>query len=96
MAVFAVETVTEDAHTALKMQRLGWGSAFLSIPLAAGLATERLGLHIIQRTRWARGMTQIFRVDNPLFWPWPEVAAASLLSQRHAAFPVLACHALPS
>ena len=29
---FAVETVTEDAHTALKMQRLGWGSAFLSIP----------------------------------------------------------------
>ncbi|MFW0701106.1 UDP-forming cellulose synthase catalytic subunit [Pantoea sp. R13S299] len=64
---FAVETVTEDAHTALKMQRLGWGSAFLSIPLAAGLATERLGLHIIQRTRWARGMTQIFRVDNPLF-----------------------------
>ncbi|MCU5773840.1 UDP-forming cellulose synthase catalytic subunit [Erwiniaceae bacterium BAC15a-03b] len=63
---FAVETVTEDAHTALKMQRLGWGSAFLSIPLAAGLATERLGLHIVQRTRWARGMTQIFRVDNPL------------------------------
>lgn len=64
---FAVETVTEDAHTALKMQRLGWGSAFLAIPLAAGLATERLGLHIVQRTRWARGMTQIFRVDNPLF-----------------------------
>ncbi|CCG89062.1 UDP-forming cellulose synthase catalytic subunit [Erwinia piriflorinigrans] len=63
---FAVETVTEDAHTALKMQRRGWGTAFLAIPLAAGLATERLGLHIIQRTRWARGMTQIFRVDNPL------------------------------
>lgn len=64
---FAVETVTEDAHTALKMQRLGWNSAFLALPLAAGLATERLGLHVIQRTRWARGMTQIFRVDNPLF-----------------------------
>ncbi|WP_287789580.1 MULTISPECIES: UDP-forming cellulose synthase catalytic subunit [Atlantibacter] len=64
---FAVETVTEDAHTALKMQRLGWKSAFLAIPLAAGLATERLVLHVIQRTRWARGMTQIFRMDNPLF-----------------------------
>lgn len=63
---FATETVTEDAHTALKMQRLGWKSAFLALPLAAGLATERLGLHIVQRTRWARGMTQIFRVDNPL------------------------------
>ncbi|WP_435955755.1 UDP-forming cellulose synthase catalytic subunit [Dryocola sp. BD626] len=64
---FAVETVTEDAHTALKMQRLGWKSAYLDIPLAAGLATERLVLHVIQRTRWARGMTQIFRLDNPLF-----------------------------
>ncbi|HEY2454942.1 MAG TPA: UDP-forming cellulose synthase catalytic subunit [Scandinavium sp.] len=64
---FAVETVTEDAHTALKMQRLGWKSAFIDIPLAAGLATERLVLHVIQRTRWARGMTQIFRMDNPLF-----------------------------
>ncbi|MEW5290472.1 UDP-forming cellulose synthase catalytic subunit [Erwinia papayae] len=63
---FATETVTEDAHTALKMQRRGWKSAFLALPLAAGLATERLGLHVIQRTRWARGMTQIFRVDNPL------------------------------
>ncbi|MDU2938136.1 UDP-forming cellulose synthase catalytic subunit [Superficieibacter sp. 1612_C1] len=64
---FAVETVTEDAHTALKMQRRGWKSAFVDIPLAAGLATERLVLHVIQRTRWARGMTQIFRLDNPLF-----------------------------
>ncbi|QSX35315.1 UDP-forming cellulose synthase catalytic subunit [Shewanella avicenniae] len=64
---FAVETVTEDAHTALKLQRMGWDTAFLAIPLAAGLATERLSLHIGQRARWARGMCQIFRVDNPLF-----------------------------
>lgn len=63
---FAVETVTEDAHTALKLQRKGWNTAFLAIPLAAGLATERLTLHINQRIRWARGMTQIFRVDNPM------------------------------
>lgn len=63
---FAVETVTEDAHTALKLQRKGWNTAFLAIPLAAGLATERLALHVGQRMRWARGMTQIFRRDNPL------------------------------
>jgi cellulose synthase (UDP-forming) len=63
---FAVETVTEDAHTALKLQRRGWNTAFLDIPLAAGLATERLALHVNQRIRWARGMTQIFRLDNPL------------------------------
>jgi len=64
---FAVETVTEDAHTALRFQRLGWRTAFVSLPLAAGLATERLSLHIGQRARWARGMTQILRIDNPLF-----------------------------
>src|SRR3546814_17421596 len=34
--------------------------------MAAGLATERLALHMGQRMRWARGMTQIFRLDNPL------------------------------
>ena len=63
---FATQTVTEDAHTALKMQRLGWSTAYLRIPLAGGLATERLILHIGQRVRWARGMLQIFRIDNPL------------------------------
>jgi len=65
----AQETVTEDAHTALKMHSLGWDSAYLPIPQAAGLATERLSDHVGQRIRWARGMAQIFRRDNPLFKP---------------------------
>lgn len=63
---FAVETVTEDAHTALRMHRQGWKSAYLGVPQAAGLATESLSSHIAQRIRWARGMVQIFRTDNPL------------------------------
>ena len=63
---FAGETVTEDAHTALKLQRMGWNTAYISARLSAGLATERLVLHIGQRIRWARGMTQIMRIDNPL------------------------------
>jgi cellulose synthase (UDP-forming) len=63
---FAVETVTEDAHTALRLHRHGWNSAYLRIPQAAGLATESLSAHIGQRIRWARGMAQIFRTDNPL------------------------------
>ncbi len=62
----AVETVTEDAHTSLRLNRKGWSSAFLAIPLAAGLSTETLSAHIGQRIRWARGMVQIFRLDNPL------------------------------
>ena len=60
------ETVTEDCHCSLRMQKLGWRTAYLRVPLAAGLATERLMLHIGQRMRWARGMIQIMRLENPL------------------------------
>jgi cellulose synthase (UDP-forming) len=62
----AVETVTEDAHTALRLHRAGHRSAYLSVPQAAGLATDTLSAHIGQRIRWARGMAQIFRIENPL------------------------------
>jgi cellulose synthase (UDP-forming) len=63
----AVETVTEDAHTALKLHRRGYNTAYLREVLAGGLATESLSGHIGQRIRWARGMAQIFRLDNPFF-----------------------------
>jgi cellulose synthase (UDP-forming) len=63
----AVETVTEDAHTALRLQRLGWNTAYIGIPQAAGLATGSLAAHVGQRIRWARGMVQILRTENPLF-----------------------------
>ncbi len=63
----ATDTVTEDAHTALRLHRNGWRSAYIRVPQAAGLATESLSAHIGQRIRWARGMAQIFRLDNPLF-----------------------------
>jgi len=65
----AKETVTEDAHTSLRMQMAGWNSAYINIPQAAGLATERLSAHVGQRIRWARGMIQVLRTDNPLFAP---------------------------
>ena len=71
----AVETVTEDAHTALKIHRAGYNTAYLALPQAAGLATESLSSHVGQRIRWARGMTQIFRTDNPLLGrglSWPQ------------------------
>ena len=65
----AIETVTEDAHTALKLNRKGYNTAYIGIPQAAGLATESLSAHVGQRIRWARGMAQIARVDNPLLGP---------------------------
>jgi cellulose synthase (UDP-forming) len=65
----AVETVTEDAHTSLRMQMKGWNTAYLNMVQAAGLATESIGGHVQQRSRWARGMVQILRIDNPLLAP---------------------------
>ncbi|MDB5973282.1 MAG: hypothetical protein JWR07_42 [Nevskia sp.] len=65
----AVETVTEDAHTALRLHSRGWHSSYINIPQAAGLATESLSAHVGQRIRWARGMAQILRIDNPLLIP---------------------------
>jgi cellulose synthase (UDP-forming) len=63
----AVETVTEDCHTALRLHMQKWNTAYINIPQAAGLATESLSSHIGQRIRWARGMVQILRLENPLF-----------------------------
>jgi cellulose synthase (UDP-forming) len=58
------ETVTEDCHCSLRMSKKGWHSAYIRLPLAAGLATERLSIHMGQRMRWARGMIQILRQEN--------------------------------
>lgn len=84
------ETVTEDCHCSLKMQRLGWRTAYLRVPLAAGLATDRLIAHIGQRMRWARGMVQIFRVDNPLLGPGLKLyqRLCYLNAQWHFLFPL--------
>jgi len=65
----AVETVTEDAHTSLRIQMHGWNTAYLNIPQAAGLATEQLSGHVRQRIRWARGMVQVLHLENPLWAP---------------------------
>lgn len=59
----AVETVTEDAHTALKLSRAGYNTAYLAIPQAAGLATESLSRHISSefagREAWRRSSAPI-------------------------------------
>lgn len=72
----ATQTVTEDAHTSLRIQRRGWDTAYINIPQAAGLATGTLSAHVGQRIRWARGMIQILRTENPLF------ASGMKLTQR--------------
>ncbi len=72
----ATETVTEDAHTSLKLSRAGYNTCYLKVPQAAGLSTESLSAHVRQRIRWARGLAQIARLDNPF------VGAGLSLGQR--------------
>jgi cellulose synthase catalytic subunit (UDP-forming) len=63
----AVDTVTEHAHTAIRMQCRGWNTAYINMPQAAGRAAQSLSAHISQRIRSARGMVQVLRLENPLF-----------------------------
>ena len=58
------QTVTEDCHCSFLMQKKGWHTAYIRLPLAAGLATERLSIHMGQRMRGARRMIQILRQEN--------------------------------
>jgi cellulose synthase (UDP-forming) len=62
----AVETVTEDAHTSLRLHRLGYTSAYIRIPLAAGLAMKASLPTSVSASGGRAGMVQILRLDNPL------------------------------
>lgn len=64
---FAVETITEDVHTGMRIHGQGWKSIYYNRDLAAGMAQESFADVIKQRLRWARGMTQIYCLENPMF-----------------------------
>lgn len=66
---FATETITEDAHTALRMHARGWRSAYYARTLAAGVTAETFADALKQRMRWGMGMIGILRTDNPLTIP---------------------------
>ncbi|NJM19435.1 MAG: UDP-forming cellulose synthase catalytic subunit [Richelia sp. RM2_1_2] len=65
----AVETVTEDCHTALRLHSRGYKSIYYDKIMIAGLAPETYPAYLGQQMRWARGMAQILRLENPLFNP---------------------------
>ncbi|MEM9264351.1 MAG: UDP-forming cellulose synthase catalytic subunit [Cyanobacteria bacterium P01_F01_bin.13] len=63
----ATETVTEDCHTSLRLHSLGYRTVYYDKIMVAGLAPEKFSSYIGQQVRWARGMAQILRIENPLF-----------------------------
>jgi len=65
----AVETVTEDCHTALRLHSRGYKSIYYDKIMVAGLAPEKFSSYVGQQVRWARGMAQILRLENPMFNP---------------------------
>lgn len=62
----ATETVTEDCHTAFRLHSLGYESVYYDKIMVAGLAPEMFSSYVGQQVRWARGMAQILRIENPL------------------------------
>jgi len=64
---FAVETITEDVHTGMRLHGKKWKSLYYNRDLAAGMAQDSFADVIKQRLRWARGMTQIYCLENPMF-----------------------------
>lgn len=61
------QTITEDAETALTLHGRGYRSVYLPKPLVCGLSPETFDDFVLQRSRWAQGMTQIFMLKNPLW-----------------------------
>ena len=52
---FAVETVTEDFHTSIRLHRKGYKSIYHDEPLCYGLAPQQLMTYLRQRLRWGQG-----------------------------------------
>jgi len=81
----AGETITEDAETAMTLHgQYGLNSAYFGKPMVAGLQPETFAGFIVQRTRWAQGMVQIFLLKNP--WRQPKMALPQRLAYTSSVF----------
>lgn len=63
----AGETITEDAETTVALHSKGYNSVYIDRPMVCGLSPENFDDMLVQRSRWAQGMIQIFILKNPLF-----------------------------
>lgn len=63
------DSITEDAESALALHQKGYRSIYVARPMVAGLAPETFTAFVIQRMRWAQGMTQILLLKKPFLMP---------------------------
>lgn len=64
---FPTESITEDMHTGLKMQKKGWRVLYFNRTLARGLAPQTFTGFATQWQRWGTGAMQVLRKENPFF-----------------------------
>ncbi len=63
----ATETIAEDFHTTIRLQRHGWQTRYHDEVLVQGLAPHDLDGYLLQRDRWARGNLAVFGLpESPL------------------------------
>jgi cellulose synthase (UDP-forming) len=63
----ATETIAEDFHTTVRLQRHGWRSRYHDEILVQGLAPHDIDGYLLQRDRWARGNLAVFTLpESPL------------------------------
>jgi cellulose synthase/poly-beta-1,6-N-acetylglucosamine synthase-like glycosyltransferase/tetratricopeptide (TPR) repeat protein len=62
----AVETITEDMHTGMRVNAKGWKSLAVSERLVAGQSAPDVTTFHSQRIRWGEGNLSIMAYDNPL------------------------------
>ena len=60
------QTITEDAETSFNLHSKGLNSVYVDRPMVCGLSPDTFDDYIVQRTRWAQGMMQVFILKNPL------------------------------
>lgn len=64
---FPTESITEDMHTSLRLQKKGWRVLYFNRTLARGLAPQTFTGFATQWYRWGHGSMQVWRAENPLF-----------------------------
>jgi cellulose synthase (UDP-forming) len=63
----ATETIAEDFHTTIRLQRHDWTSRYHDEVLVQGLAPHDLDGYLLQRDRWARGNLAVLTLpESPL------------------------------
>lgn len=63
---FATESITEDMHTGLRLQKKGWRTIYYNRTVARGLAPQTFTGFATQWQRWGQGAMQVLREEQVL------------------------------